>query len=110
MDVIKFRELCDDTISQSTFTERDTDEAYSLIYDLCIDHIDEVSRKSGVLIKHIIFESILNDTSSTPYVSILQLINDAARYKEPQNKTSQSFSSQQFDKWQELIVIAFSTK
>ncbi|EPE4172173.1 hypothetical protein ACSILQ_001618 [Yersinia enterocolitica] len=110
MGVIKFRELCDDTISQSTFTERDTDEAYSLIYDLCIDHIDEVSRKSGVLIKHIIFESILNDTSSTPYVSILQLINDAARYKEPQNKTSQSFSSQQFDKWQELIVIAFSTK
>ncbi|HGB5540538.1 TPA: hypothetical protein ACIVQ9_003810, partial [Salmonella enterica subsp. diarizonae serovar 61:l,v:z35] len=69
MDLISFKNLCDNVSSERVIIERNTDEAYNLIYELCKNNIDEVSRRTRTLTKHIIFESIFNDTPSAPYLN-----------------------------------------
>ncbi|EAW1265080.1 hypothetical protein K6I73_000877 [Salmonella enterica subsp. diarizonae serovar 35:k:e,n,x,z15] len=110
MDLISFKNLCDNVSSERVIIERNTDEAYNLIYELCKNNIDEVSRRTRTLTKHIIFESIFNDTPSAPYLNILQLIFDAARHKDPSNNSNLLPNNKKFDNWKELITVALSAK
>ncbi|EKM0378435.1 hypothetical protein PTT41_004171, partial [Cronobacter turicensis] len=110
MDLISFKNLCKNVSSERVIIERKTDEAYNLIYELCKNNIDEVSRRIRTLTKHIIFESIFNDTPSAPYLNILQLIFDAARHKDPSNNSNLLPNNKKFDNWKELITVALSAK
>lgn len=110
MDFVKFIELCNETISEIPSIERSTNDANDLIYKLSIGHVDEISGKSRRLIKHIIFESILHDTSPFPYLNILQFIFDAARHKEQDKTTPETSENKYFDNWKDLILIVLSAR
>lgn len=110
MDVNEFKKLCDEVISSGSGGERSTSDAYPLIGKCCGGYSDFVRRKSRALIKQVIFDGEVNNSSVKPYLDILEMINEAARRHSDIDENGNKTDNTQFNEWPKLIEIALSTK